>query len=58
MPESFGKKPEKGNVVRVAWAAHRGAPASTAAEAEMQIRHFLAPDDFIITGTRPDIILL
>jgi len=57
MPESFGKKPEKGNVVRVAWAAHRGAPASTAAEAEMQIRHFLAPDDFIITGTRPDIIL-
>ncbi len=57
MPENYGKKPEKGNVIRIAWAAHRGAPASTAADAEMQIRHFLAPEDFVITNTFPDIIL-
>lgn len=57
MPKNFGKETDEGNLVRVGWAAHRGVPVSMAADAEQKIRQLLPHEDFIMTDTRPDIIL-
>ena len=43
--------------LRVAWAAHTGAPATTAFNAEEHLGRFLARDTFTITDDHPDVIL-
>ena len=43
--------------LRVAWAAHRGAPATTASDAEEHLGRFLARDTFTMTDDHPDVIL-
>ena len=54
------KLPQSGirrNVLKVAWAAHRGAGENAGAEAEKFLLRLLPPEDFILTETHPDIIL-
>ncbi len=44
-------------ILRVAWAAHRGADEKTGARAEEFIRGMLSRESFAMTDERPDIIL-
>lgn len=46
-----------GYVLRVAWAAHRGASADTGAEAEELMRRLLPDAKYVMTESHPDIIL-
>ncbi len=43
--------------LRVAWAAHMGAPETTAAEAETFMGKLLSPGAFVMVDTQPDVIL-
>ncbi|MBE0668439.1 MAG: hypothetical protein IH593_12325, partial [Bacteroidales bacterium] len=45
------------HVLRVAWAAHGGAGATTGAEAVILMRTMLPAEAFIMVDSQPDIIL-
>jgi L-fucose isomerase-like protein len=57
MPEKTSVKEVGGYILRVAWAAHRGADEKTGARAEELIRGMLSRESFVMTDERPDIIL-
>ena len=45
-------------VLRVSWAAHRGAAETTAAEAEVYMQKLLPREAFVMVDKQPDVILL
>ncbi len=57
MPEKISVKEDGNYLLRVAWAAHRGADEKTGVMAEEFMRGMLSRESFVMTDERPDIIL-